>query len=104
MTTTGAYERAAEGMALGFVLRLQSEEAQDTKRIGHATAGRGGDVAGSGFETLEADGEVAQCCHHPRPRACPDLRTVLIVGHVSDPMELIFNRPVIPTEPQESGW
>jgi len=71
----------------------QTDQSHGALDVPGAPADGLGDEAGPG-QTQKADGQIAQRRHPPGAVALTDLAAILIVDHVSDPMESILNDPV----------
>ncbi len=61
-----------------------------------------GDIGGAGH-AQQGDGEVAQARHHLATRSFADLAAIFIKGDIPNPVEAIFNRPMIPVQREQAG-
>ena len=50
----------------------------------------------------QTDCQIANCSHYLGPRMLANSGTVLIEGHIADPMNPVFDRPVITVEIEQS--
>ncbi len=93
-------EGGGEGCSLAGYGALQPEQAKrQVGAGGEGTADRG-DISGAG-QAQQADGEVSQAGEHLGAMAGAGSTAVLVEGHVSDPMEAVFDGPVCPEEGEE---
>ena len=61
-----------------------------------------GDIGGAGH-AQQGDDEVAQARHHLATCSFADLAAIFIKGDIPNPVEAIFNRPVIAVEGEQAG-
>ena len=61
-----------------------------------------GDIGGAGH-AQQGDDEVAQAGHHLSSRSFADLAAIFIKGDIPNPVEAIFNRPMIPAQRDQAG-
>ncbi len=52
----------------------------------------------------QADGGVAQQCHHGLSLSDPNATGILPEGDVLAPVQAVFDRPVAPCERQQARW
>ena len=74
-----------------------------------AVAERRGDVSGTG-DAEQGDSQVAERGHALGAGASADTQTVFIKGHIADPVEAVFNGPMVAAQGEEAlgrgffGW
>jgi hypothetical protein len=71
---------------------LDAEDGEDVAAVVSVAAGVG-DVRASG-EAEGIEGQVAETGHSAWSTTCPELGTVLLEGHVPDPMQAVLHAPV----------
>ena len=66
-----------------------------------AAAERRGDVAGTGHAE-QRDRQIAERGHDLSAGACADARAIFVEGNVADPVEAVFNRPMVAAQGEET--
>lgn len=82
---------------------LQTDESESQVGFECRASEGFGDVCGTTFAE-DTDDEVPQRGHDPWADSGPDLRAVFIEGHVSDPMEFVFDTPLSSVECEDAFW